>query len=69
MAWSFHLEASSSNASHGSSSGSGFFQLIKRNAAEFAIDGGNGGLNGQNVQLYHSSTRSQNLQWRITPVN
>jgi len=37
--------------------------IIKRNATGFAINGGSGGKNGQNVNLYNSSSTSQNLQW------
>ncbi len=37
--------------------------IIKRNAKGFAINGGSGGKNGQNVNLFNSSSTSQNLQW------
>ena len=47
----------------------GSFQLVKRNASDFAIDGGSGGANAQNVQLYDSSVTSQNIQWVITPID
>ena len=51
-----------------SNTDSGFVQLIKRNAQGFAINGGSRGENRQNVNLYHSSSSSQNLQWRVDPI-
>jgi len=51
------------------STDSGFFKLIKRNASGFAINGGSNGSNGQNVDLYDASNPSHNLQWSITPIN
>ena len=51
------------------STDSGFFQLVKRNASGFALNGGSGGVNGQNVNLFDSSNTSTNLQWSITPIN
>ena len=41
---------------------------MKRNSPDFAINGGNNGETGQNVNLYNSSTSSQNLDWFITPI-
>ena len=46
----------------------GAFQLIKRNALNWALDGGSNGANSQNVKLSESSESSHNLQWFITPI-
>ena len=47
----------------------GAFQLIKRNAPNWAVDGGSGGANTQNVDLNDSSESSADLQWFITPID
>ncbi|MBX2848160.1 MAG: RICIN domain-containing protein [Acidiferrobacterales bacterium] len=38
-------------------------QMVKRNAASFAIDGNNGGANGQDVYLWGESESNVNQQW------
>ena len=38
-------------------------QMIKRNASGFAIDGNNGGSDGQDVYLYNADERNSNQQW------
>lgn len=38
-------------------------QMIKRNASSFAIDGNNGGANGQEVYLYSEDEDNRNQQW------
>jgi len=43
--------------------GGNAFQLVKRNAPGFALDGGSNGQNGQNIQLWRSGSSSQNLHW------
>jgi len=49
--------------------GGGSVQLRKRNALDYAIHGGgNGGTNGQNVNLWNSSSSSQNLHWLISEI-
>ena len=44
-------------------SSSDFTSLRKRNASGFAMDGGGGGENGQNVYLYSFSGSNVNQQW------
>lgn len=50
----------------GSSAPDDNFNIIKRNATGYGLDGGSGGSNGQNVSL-HSSTSHANLTW--TEIN
>lgn len=38
-------------------------RIVKRNAAQYALDGGNGGSNGQNVYLWSNSASNVNQQW------
>lgn len=38
-------------------------QMLKRNAASFAIDGGNAGANGQDVYLWSENDNNVNQQW------
>ena len=38
-------------------------QIIKRNATSFAIDGNNGGADGQDVYLWSENDRNRNQQW------
>lgn len=38
-------------------------QLIKRNAQDYAIDGNNGGANGQDVYLWSENESNENQQW------
>jgi|GEM_PF-5891285 len=54
------------SAGGGGDSGSGgtFIHMKKRNASGFALDGGNGGSNNQNVKLWASNTSNQNQQWK-----
>ena len=40
-----------------------FIHMKKRNASGYALDGGNGGANNQNVKLWASNTNNQNQQW------
>lgn len=39
------------------------FRLQKRNASNYAIDGGNGGANGQNVYLWTNNPNNPNTKW------
>lgn len=41
----------------------GFVHITKRNAPEYAIDGGNGGAVGQNVYLWNANENNINQQW------
>ncbi len=47
----------------GGSGGSTFVHVKKKNASGYALDGGNGGANNQNVKLWASNTSNQNQQW------
>jgi len=38
-------------------------QMVKRNASNFAIDGGRGGENTQNVYIYNEAESNVNQQW------
>ena len=38
-------------------------QMIKRNATSFAVDGNNGGADGQDVYLWSENDRNRNQQW------
>ncbi|MBW1295396.1 trypsin-like peptidase domain-containing protein [Aquimarina litoralis] len=38
-------------------------RMVKRNASGFALDGGNGGANGQNVYLWSNNSTNQNQHW------
>ncbi len=40
-----------------------FVHMKKRNASGYALDGGNGGANNQNVKLWATNTNNQNQQW------
>ncbi|MDF7809544.1 hypothetical protein P4E94_19055 [Pontiellaceae bacterium B12219] len=40
-------------------------QIRQRNATGYAINGGSGGANSQNVNLYDSSNSNYKLQWQI----
>ncbi|NMH89833.1 RICIN domain-containing protein [Flavivirga algicola] len=51
------------NGNGGGSGGSTFIHMKKRNASGYALDGGNGGANNQNVKLWASNTNNQNQQW------
>ncbi len=48
------------------SGGSTIVHITKRNAIGFAIDGGNGGSDGQNVKLWSADTNNVNQQWLET---
>ncbi len=41
----------------------GFVHITKSNAAGFALDGGGGGSNGQNVYLWTANKNNRNQQW------
>jgi len=53
-----------SGGSSGGSTGGSFVHIRKRNAAGFALDGGNGGANGQNVKLWEAYEGNENQQWQ-----
>jgi len=38
-------------------------RIVKRNATGFALNGGDGASNGQNINLFRSNHPSQNLDW------
>lgn len=48
---------------------SGGYKLIKRNAADFAINGGSNGAPGRVLNLWDSSSSSRDLHWFITPID
>jgi hypothetical protein len=48
---------------NGSSSGGTTVHLTKRNASSFAIDGNNGGANGQQLYLWANDVNNVNQQW------
>ena len=50
-------------ASTNAPSDSSVVQIIKRNATGFALDGGNGAANGQNVYLWSESSNNVNQRW------
>ena len=46
------------------------FQLVKRNASGFAVDGGTGGVNGQNVKLWTTQTAADGNQiWHFLSID
>ena len=45
------------------SSSSTTVQIVKRNATGFALDGGNGAANGQNIYLWSESSNNVNQRW------
>ena len=46
-----------------SGGGSSIVHITKRNASNFAIDGGRGGANEQNIYLYDANDNNVNQQW------
>ncbi len=46
-----------------SSEESNFVHITKRNALNYALDGGNDGSNNQNVKLWSANANDQNQQW------
>ncbi len=47
---------------NGNSNGA-FVHMKKRNASGYALDGGSGGANNQNIKLWSSNTNNQNQHW------
>jgi hypothetical protein len=47
----------------GSGTGDPIVHMAKRNAPDFALDGGHSGANNQNVKLFASNTSNVNQQW------
>ena len=51
------------NDNAGGNTNSSVVQIKKRNASGFAMDGGNGGANGQNVYMWKQSSSNVNQNW------
>ena len=54
---------STNNTGGSSGSSNKVVHITKRNASNYALDGGNGGKNGQNVYLWSKNQNNKNQQW------